>query len=74
VKHAEADAWIAEAVQQRPGLVGIEIHPGYDGLVIEGIVVLKNHMPIFVRPNDKSGFDWRVTRGALRDSLAVYGT
>jgi phosphoribosyl 1,2-cyclic phosphate phosphodiesterase len=37
--HTEAEMWIEEARQQRPGMAGIEIHPGYDGLVIEGIVV-----------------------------------
>jgi phosphoribosyl 1,2-cyclic phosphate phosphodiesterase len=34
-----AEAWIAEAVAKRPGLADIEIHPGCDGLVIDGITV-----------------------------------
>lgn len=37
--HAETKACIEDAQQKRPGLAGIEIYPGYDGLVIDGIIV-----------------------------------
>jgi phosphoribosyl 1,2-cyclic phosphate phosphodiesterase len=37
--HADAEAWIETARRERPGLAGIEIYPGYDGLVIEGISI-----------------------------------
>jgi phosphoribosyl 1,2-cyclic phosphate phosphodiesterase len=39
VTHAQAEAWIEEAIRERPGLAGIEIHPGYDGLIIDGIAL-----------------------------------
>jgi phosphoribosyl 1,2-cyclic phosphate phosphodiesterase len=39
VTHAEAEAWIEQARHERPGLSGIEIHAGYDGLKIEGLTV-----------------------------------
>jgi hypothetical protein len=39
VAHADAEAWIEKARGERPGLAGIEIHLGYDGLIIEGITV-----------------------------------
>jgi phosphoribosyl 1,2-cyclic phosphate phosphodiesterase len=39
VTYAQAEAWIEAAMRERPQLAGIEIHPGYDGLVIGGIFV-----------------------------------
>jgi phosphoribosyl 1,2-cyclic phosphodiesterase len=39
VTYGAAEPWIAEAVAKRPGLAGIEIHPGCDRLVIDGITV-----------------------------------
>jgi phosphoribosyl 1,2-cyclic phosphate phosphodiesterase len=39
VTFAQAERWIQEAQRERPLLKGIEIHPGYDGLRIEGLKI-----------------------------------
>jgi phosphoribosyl 1,2-cyclic phosphate phosphodiesterase len=37
VTHAAAEAWVADAMSERPGLAGIEILVAYDKLIIKGI-------------------------------------